>query len=200
MSYEDVKNSRTRQKERAVKAMGGKCSTCGYDKCLSALEFHHLNPEEKEFSISQNTNLAWEQIKDELKKCVLVCSNCHKEIHTELVEAPTESSFNQEIADEISKEIDYIKNGNKIDGEYRCAQCGKVISKGAKLCPECYAKSCRVVQNRPEKDELAKLVAELGFLGVGKMYGVSDNAVRKWCKNDGLPSCKQDIINYVKCL
>lgn len=198
MSYEYVKNSRIRQKERAVKTMGGKCSICGYDKCLSALEFHHLNPEEKEFTISQNTNLAWEQINEEIKKCVLVCSNCHKEIHAGLVEAPTESSFNQEISDEISREINYIKNGNKIDGQYRCAQCGKVISKGAKQCPECYAKSCRIVQNRPEKDELAKLVAEKGFLGVGKMYGVTDNAVRKWCKSDGLPVYKQDIIDYVK--
>ena len=64
-----------------VKEFGNKCSICGYDKCIAALEFHHLNPNEKEFHLGQakTTNLI--KLRSELSKCILVCSNCHKEIH-----------------------------------------------------------------------------------------------------------------------
>lgn len=68
-------------KNRAIQYKGGKCSQCGYDKCINALEFHHLNPEEKEFNISNKFNMAWEAIQIELDKCILLCSNCHKEMH-----------------------------------------------------------------------------------------------------------------------
>lgn len=69
-------------KEKAVDYKGGKCEKCGYDKCIAALEFHHLDPEQKDFSISmQGVSRAWEKVKKELDKCILVCSNCHREIH-----------------------------------------------------------------------------------------------------------------------
>ena len=67
-------------KIKAVEYMGGKCSRCNYSNCIWALEFHHLNPSEKEFTIS-GTSRGWDKIKDELDKCVLVCANCHREIH-----------------------------------------------------------------------------------------------------------------------
>ena len=53
---------------------------CGYDKNISALEFHHKNPEEKDFTISSFKG-SWEDIQRELDKCVMVCANCHREIH-----------------------------------------------------------------------------------------------------------------------
>ena len=56
MSYENVKNFRARLKERAVYVMGEKCQCCGYNRCIQALEFHHINPEEKEFSFGNNTS------------------------------------------------------------------------------------------------------------------------------------------------
>jgi 5-methylcytosine-specific restriction endonuclease McrA len=64
-----------------VEYLGGCCSACGYDKCLNALEFHHINPDEKEFSISKSSSLTLDAIKSELDKCVLLCSNCHREVH-----------------------------------------------------------------------------------------------------------------------
>jgi hypothetical protein len=46
--------------------------------------FHHRDPEGKDFGISRAATLmSWEKIKDELDKCVLLCSNCHAEIHEE---------------------------------------------------------------------------------------------------------------------
>lgn len=69
-------------KQWAVKYKGNKCELCGYDKCIEALDFHHLNPEEKEFSISdKNIKLDWQEVKKEIDKCILICSNCHREIH-----------------------------------------------------------------------------------------------------------------------
>lgn len=60
-----------------------KCQKCGYDKCPDALEFHHTNPEEKDYTISQALRLhkSEEEIQNEMKKCVILCSNCHKEFH-----------------------------------------------------------------------------------------------------------------------
>lgn len=63
---------------------GGKCSYCGYDKCLDALQFHHLDPTEKEFHLGQGRGKKLETIKAELDKCVLLCSNCHIEEHAKL--------------------------------------------------------------------------------------------------------------------
>ncbi len=72
---------RTLIKNKAVDYKGGKCSKCNYNRCVSALEFHHLNPLNKDFTISKFLNFSWEKIKNELDKCELVCSNCHREIH-----------------------------------------------------------------------------------------------------------------------
>jgi len=56
------------------------CAICGYNTCLAALEFHHVNPKEKNFSIS-SASIMRKNIASELNKCILLCSNCHREIH-----------------------------------------------------------------------------------------------------------------------
>lgn len=79
-----VKKRRKKVKEQAVAYKGGECERCGYKKCINALEFHHLDPGEKDFAISYKGYCrAWETVKKELDKCIMVCSNCHKEIHFE---------------------------------------------------------------------------------------------------------------------
>jgi len=80
-NYLHVKSSRQRNKIRAIEYKGGKCEICSYDSCTAALEFHHKDPSIKDFGISTNSNKAWSKIKIELDKCVLVCANCHREIH-----------------------------------------------------------------------------------------------------------------------
>ncbi len=68
---------------------GGKCILCGYCKCDSALEFHHIDPTKKDFSISNsNKRELTEGIKQELDKCVLLCANCHREVHANLIVLP----------------------------------------------------------------------------------------------------------------
>lgn len=71
-------------KEQAIEYKGGSCERCGYDKSKRALEFHHLDPKEKDFGIAhKGYTRSWEKVKKELDKCILVCSNCHAEIHEE---------------------------------------------------------------------------------------------------------------------
>ena len=64
-----------------VKYLGGCCSKCGYNKCIASLNFHHKNISSKAFGISQKTDMALEDIKSELDKCILLCDNCHEEEH-----------------------------------------------------------------------------------------------------------------------
>lgn len=77
------RKNRRAKKARAVKEFGGKCTECGYDKCQAALEFHHKTPSKDNIQIGKIWFKAWPKIMQELKKCKLVCSNCHKEIHFE---------------------------------------------------------------------------------------------------------------------
>jgi len=73
-------------KIKCVEYKGGKCYCCGYKKYLGALEFHHINPKHKDFVISRTSRVSFnDKIKKELDKCILVCSNCHKEIHGGLI-------------------------------------------------------------------------------------------------------------------
>jgi hypothetical protein len=84
-SYQSVKKRRQNIKAKAVEYLGGSCARCGYNRCLRSLDFHHTDPSQKDFTISNNSGKSWSDIKIELNKCILVCSNCHGEIHDEMV-------------------------------------------------------------------------------------------------------------------
>lgn len=84
-SYEGVKRFRRKRKELAVAYLGGQCAICGYSRCLTSLVFHHRDPALKAFTISNKSKAqSFKRIKPELDKCVLLCSNCHGEVHAGL--------------------------------------------------------------------------------------------------------------------
>ncbi|MFM2423646.1 MAG: hypothetical protein RLZZ70_31 [Candidatus Parcubacteria bacterium] len=69
----------------AIEHLGGRCEKCGYNKCVRALSFHHKDPTQKSFGISaQGMTRSWEKVKQEIEKCMLLCANCHMEIHEDL--------------------------------------------------------------------------------------------------------------------
>ncbi len=75
-----VARRRKTLKVKAVEYKGGKCNICGYHKCIEALTFHHVS--EKDFGIAfKGYTRAWEKVKKELDQCLLLCSNCHAEVH-----------------------------------------------------------------------------------------------------------------------
>lgn len=80
-----VNNRRVKLKLLAVEYKGNKCETCGYSKCVDALDFHHLDPNEKDFGIAaKGYTRSWKKVKEELDKCIMLCANCHREIHAEI--------------------------------------------------------------------------------------------------------------------
>jgi predicted HNH restriction endonuclease len=82
-SYKKQQERGWKRKTDCVKKLGGKCSICGYNKNYAALTFHHKNPKNKGFQLDirslSNRKQMW--INSELKKCILVCNNCHAELH-----------------------------------------------------------------------------------------------------------------------
>ena len=79
-----------RFQKKVIKAVGGaqnlKCATCGYDKCVAALEFHHLDPTNKFKAISKMQNYSAALIEEEISKCVILCCRCHREHHHGMLE------------------------------------------------------------------------------------------------------------------
>lgn len=103
-----ISEARRKVKQQAVQYKGGACQNCGYSKCVGALVFHHLNPEEKDFGLSHGGNYKkFEDIKSELDKCILLCSNCHAEAH---------HSENEIIRSQLISEIEIEKRKPKHSG------------------------------------------------------------------------------------
>jgi len=163
-------------KLKAIEYKGGKCQGegCGYFKCPDALEFHHLDPKEKDFSIS-NTGVtrSWDKIKIELDKCLLLCANCHREAHFNL----------------RSKAVISLEDIKPRRVQVNCQSCNKEYSvmasekESRKFCSqECSKISQRKVTQRPSKEELKKLLWEVSTAQIAKTYGVADHTIAKWAK------------------
>jgi len=76
-------------RKMAIEYKGGRYAICGYNKNINALEFHHFDSGKKDFGISaKGYTRSWEQVKRELGKCVLLCSNCHREVHDGITQLP----------------------------------------------------------------------------------------------------------------
>ncbi len=86
-----VAKRRKKIRSMAIDYLGGKCLVCGYERCSAALDFHHIDENTKSFGLSQNgMTRSWERTRKELDKCVLLCANCHREIHAEKMQLSTE--------------------------------------------------------------------------------------------------------------
>ena len=84
-----VQRRRGKIRLMAVAYKGGCCQVCGYKRCIEALEFHHLDPMQKDFGIShKGYTRSWEKVKEEVEKCILLCANCHREAHSGKLQLP----------------------------------------------------------------------------------------------------------------
>jgi hypothetical protein len=146
------------KKQILVDYLGGECIVCCYNKCNQVLQFHHINPEEKLFGLSNSGTKKIEVLIAEADKCLLVCGNCHSEIHAGLID----------VNNYIQKQLD-VKNNNSIP-----------------MKQEKFYQPIVKISKRPAKETLEKLVWEMSCVKIGEMYGVSDNAVNKWCKFYGI--------------
>ncbi len=81
----------------AVKYKGGQCSICGYNRSIEVLDFHHLPEFKKKFGIAgQGLTRSWESMKKEVDKCILICANCHRELHAGIVQLSRESEIEKQ--------------------------------------------------------------------------------------------------------
>ena len=89
---EAVKKRREKLRQMAREYRGGKCEICGYHKCSRALNFHHVDPKSKDFGIAaRGLTRSWDKIRQEIDKCILLCSNCHMEVHDGITQLPKET-------------------------------------------------------------------------------------------------------------
>lgn len=79
---EAVKRNRHKVKKILVDERGGQCERCGYSRCLRALHFHHVDAQLKSFSISRTAGI--DRLRSEIRKCVLLCANCHAEAEDDI--------------------------------------------------------------------------------------------------------------------
>jgi transposase len=86
---ERVSNWRRKLKEMLVEEAGGRCCICGYNRYLGALQFHHIDPDNKVLTISRNgVTQSIRALRREARKCALLCSNCHAEVEGGFVALP----------------------------------------------------------------------------------------------------------------
>ena len=175
---------RIRIKELIVASLGGKCVCCGYNKSMYALDCHHIDPKTKTASLSdiRRNHGNWKDIVKELRKCVLVCANCHREIECGIRQLPQMvTRFDETYVDVVSRKK------KKVCEIISCLYCKKKYQKrgpNSKYCSHaCSSKnSKRKVEIRPTKKELALLISTLSWCAIGRKFGVSDNCIRKWAK------------------
>jgi hypothetical protein len=112
--------------ERAVAYKGGSCRICGYHRCLSALEFHHVSLLDKEFTISTRMT-SWAAIKKELDKCELLCAVCHREVHDGLhvgYLVDEDSMRGQLDLDPLAEDFDTEPLGSPLEASRSCGVAG----------------------------------------------------------------------------
>jgi transposase len=91
---ERVVEWRRRRKATLVAEAGGRCVVCGYDECHAALEFHHLDPSTKKFSLSmRGVTRSLASSRAEAAKCVLLCANCHAAVESGAIELPPDAKL-----------------------------------------------------------------------------------------------------------
>jgi hypothetical protein len=169
----DIKKWRDKTKKIIVEAFGGGCGICGYSKCNAALDLHHLDPSTKEFNISRvmARPVSWGKIVKEIRKCVLLCSRCHTEVHMGVAKLPkTIQTFDENFA-EINR-----RNYNFSD---ICPVCKGPKTHFTITCSKkCGGKRTNKIDWEPH--DVKKLYDEMGsFTKVGEHVGCSPFAVKK---------------------
>lgn len=189
---EDVSNYRRRRKQNLIQVLGGKCQICGFDLFPDALEFHHEDPNQKDYGLaSKGTCHDIEADLNEVKKCFLLCANCHRGVHSGYYNTPTEHIFDEQLAQALINE----RNKKMITRLNYCIDCHCQINSTSIRCQSCAAKARRIC-DRPSREELKQLIRTIPFTQISKQFGVGSNSVRKWCDSMNLPRTKQIINTY----
>ena len=223
MTYKDdpkanaraVSQRRRDLKLRAADYKGGCCLICGYDRSIAALDFHHLDPDKKDFTVSRKGyTRSWEKTRIELDKCILLCCRCHRELHTNVISLPdkleVQPTFGKWFQGEFRKHNDgnllFVNNPVKPNKDERrrrylnrkklknCKQCSiEFYTHQAKYCSLKCAKADTVKPVSLSKEQLQVELACRSFIEVAKSIGCGPTLVKKWARHYGLKSPKIKI-------
>jgi len=177
---ENVKKWRKSTKTRIVQSMGGKCICCGYNNCTGALALHHIDPSKKDFTLgSVRANAkSWKLIVEELKKCILICHNCHSEIHEGVRKLP-------DIYPVFDESFSDYYNLTHLPEQDICPVCKKYKPVHQITCSRsCAAKKSNVV--KWESMDLEHELKNKSILSLAEELGCSDGAIHKRLKKLGL--------------
>lgn len=151
-----------------------KCEFCD-ENHSSCLDFHHKDPKEKCFNITEavRSGRSVKKIEKEIQKCIVLCANCHRKLHW-----PEQEVSSIAIVFGESKPKRIRKN---------CKFCGEII-KSAKstMCKKCYSIHRKQKVERPTKEELEKMLWQKPTTHIAKQLGISDKAVEKWARYYGI--------------
>lgn len=177
---ERVTIKRRNLRKQLVTIFGSKCINpdCNYSKYAGNLTFHHLDPSKKKFAISgKGLTRSFDKLYAEAKKCILICHNCHGEVHANILKADKLEKLQIEIIYSYEKTLDNLVT-SKV--EIICLKCGVSVSKGAKHCKKCSPRKTKI--KWPSIDELDNQINKTSKSEVARKLGVSEAAVRKHLK------------------
>lgn len=159
----------------------------------SCLDFHHVDETEKDFEISKlisGKNIDF--LLEELPKCVVICSNCHRKLHANKIQLnnPLRVIISLEEWQKLVPQAprkkqewtqERLVKRRERDKTFKCVDCGGKCSKNASRCKSC--SDTILSYNKFTSEQLIQDFEELKtFSAVARKYKVSDNTIRKWCK------------------
>jgi len=190
--YKDfLRRESSRKYVNEVKLKMGKCSDCSVKvkpETTFCFDFDHIDRKNKKIDISRMVTRGYssELIDTEIAKCRLLCCKCHR-IFT--FKQMNYIDYNKPLKlpeQEVKKDKPIVDKPKKVKKDKpiiktQCIECFKEIDRKATRCEPCYRINSRKCE-RPSLEILLKDIENLNYLGTGKKYGVSDNAIRKWVK------------------
>jgi 5-methylcytosine-specific restriction endonuclease McrA len=195
---------RTSAKMRAMRKEGlrilcGVCLKCGEAREYT-IDFHHINPKDKistlSYFMSSGDTIGFFL---ELAKCIPLCANCHRHFHHINLESGISLEEYVPNLSEFKPLVSCVNHSFKLNKpsmySYVCTNCGKdfVLKEESKtgICCVCLREKTRKVE-RPLAEVLYNEILNSSFVTVGKKYGVSNVAIRKWCKTYKLPTSSKE--------
>ena len=175
-----VRRWRIATKEALLKGFGEKCNKCGYNKYRGAFDFHHIRNRKYKVSDMMTKPQARSKIIEEVKKCILLCKNCHAELHYDIWKLNEIEIIKFDEAK--LPEEPYKARKRKITFR-KCLVCFKnykVTHKNQKFC----SYKCSNFASRkviwPQRKILKEEIKEYSWRTLGKKYKVSDKTVKEW--------------------
>ena len=180
-SYQHVKEWRHNTKQKLIEALGSCCQICKYNKSNSALEFHHIDPNEKDFTFAKYMGSCvkpWKKLAEEASKCILLCANCHREVHDNTTALP-------DVFQKFDESL--IVSHKQKPADTPCKECGTLKDYKQNFCSN-KCSTTHYSKLKLTKEQLEHYLIEYkGHLtNISKVLSVSDNAFKKRCLKEGL--------------